>query len=101
MSSASSVRPAGIPSTIAVNRGPCDSPAVIQRRRDIARKLTRALLGLRLPPRCPLRRNSAGMGWRCYFSSPSPCAASRSSPFEKYEGLGNDFIVVDAGARPT
>ena len=35
MSSARSGSPAGRPSTIAVRRGPCDSPAVIQRRRDM------------------------------------------------------------------
>ncbi len=35
MSAASSASPAGTPSTSAVRRGPCDSPAVIQRKRDI------------------------------------------------------------------
>jgi uncharacterized protein len=35
MSSASSRSPDGTPSTMAVSRGPCDSPAVIQRSRDM------------------------------------------------------------------
>src|SRR3954447_23173688 len=39
MSATTSGRPDGIPSTIAVRRGPCDSPDVIQRKRDMVRTL--------------------------------------------------------------
>ncbi|HEX7666135.1 MAG TPA: diaminopimelate epimerase [Polyangiaceae bacterium] len=57
MSLARRLSPAGIPSTIATSRGPCDSPEVIQRSRLIR---------------------------------------GASVAFDKYEGLGNDFVVIDA-----
>lgn len=57
MSLARRPKPAGMPSTIATSRGPCDSPDVIQRSRLIR---------------------------------------GASVAFDKYEGLGNDFIVVEA-----
>src|SRR5271156_4586704 len=79
MSSAKSESPAGSPSTIAVRRGPCDSPAVIQRRRDMREVTYTKGPGASLP---------------CYFLRGMRRLAP-FAPFEKYEGLGNDFIVVD------
>jgi diaminopimelate epimerase len=78
--------PAGIPSTIAVRRGPWDSPAVIQRRRDMRGVPYTAAPALSAP-------NSRSLG-RAIFLARMPNAATAS--FQKYEGLGNDFVVVDA-----
>ncbi len=74
------VRPAGIPSRIAVRRGPWDSPAVVRRRgtprvyRPGARRLSpRHAASDRAP------RDGARRGGRPWTGGPSPSAAARRS----------------------
>src|SRR5580700_4956986 len=100
MSAARRGSPAGSPSTIAVRRGPWDSPAVIQRSRDM-RRVTYTTYTARTPrvrheaPLSALMRSRCEASRRAIFLRRMRLLASFAR-FEKYEGLGNDFVVVDA-----
>src|SRR5580704_16589779 len=93
MSAARRGSPAGSPSTIAVRRGPWDSPAVIQRSRDMRRVTyttytAEGALSALMRSRCEASRRAV------FMRRMRPLASF--ARFEKYEGLGNDFVVVDA-----